>query len=125
MEMVEKMFDLVFNNKSLQINHRRLAETKTIYGYYTINVMGNPQKGRELFTQAIKLSPRNYQYWENLVNLLIAMGEYNDAQQQLELLKTKNTYGGNDALYDMLQGEINAARKSSAASTPHESPESS
>jgi tetratricopeptide (TPR) repeat protein len=124
-EMVEKMFSLVFDNKSLQMNHRRLAEAKTIYGYYTINVRGNPQKGRELFTQAIKLSPRNYQYWENLVNLLIAMGEYNDAQQQLELLKTKNTYGGNDALYNMLQGEINTARKNHAASALDEDPESS
>jgi tetratricopeptide (TPR) repeat protein len=124
-EMIEKMFSLVFNNESLRYNHARLAEAKTIYGYYTINTRGNPQKGRELFTQAVKLSPRNYQYRENLVNLLVAMGEYNDAQQQLELLKTKNTYGGNDALYNMLQNEINAARKSRAASTLHESPESS
>ena len=124
-KMIEKMFNLVFANKSLQFNRARLAEAKTIYGYYTINTRGNPQKGRKLFSQAVELSPRNYQYWENLVNLLIAMGEYKDAQQQLELLKTKNTYGGNDVLYNMLQGEINTARKSHAASTPHETPDSS
>ena len=116
-EIIETMFSLVFDNKSLQLNHARLAESKTIYGYYTINVRGNPRKGRELFTQAVELSPQNYQYWENLVNLLIVMGEYDDAQQQLELLKTKNTHGGNDSLYQMLQNEINTARKSNAVSS--------
>ena len=123
--MVERMFNLVFDNKSLQSTHTRLAETKTIYGYYTINVRGNPQKGRELFTQAVELSPRNYQYWENLVNLLIVMGEFDDAQQYLELLKTKETYGGNNTLYQMLQNEINTARKSYSESHLHENPKSS
>ena len=118
-EMIEKMFSLVFENKSLQYNHTRLAELTTIYGYYTINVRRNPHKGLELFTQAVEISPRNYQYWENLINLLIAMGEYDDAQQQLEILKTKNTYGGNDALYHMLQGEIDTARNKQTASSPH------
>ena len=123
-EMIERMFSLVFDNESLQFNQARLAELKTVYGYYTINVRGNPRKGRELFTQAVELSPQNYQYWENLVNLLIVMGEYDDAQQQLELLKTKNTHGGNDSLYQMLQNEINTARKSNAAAINHEHPES-
>jgi hypothetical protein len=123
-EMIERMFSLVFDNESLQFNQARLAELKTVYGYYTINVRGNTRKGRELFTQAVNLSPKNYQHWENLVNLLIVMGEYDDAQQQLELLKTSNTHGGNEALYQMLQNEINTARKSNAAAINHEHPES-
>jgi tetratricopeptide (TPR) repeat protein len=124
-EMIETMFSLVFDNESLQSDHNRLAEIKTVYGYYTINVRGNLRKGRELFTQAVELSPKNYQHWENLVNLLIVMGEYNDAQQQLELLKTSKTHGGNDTLYQMLQNEINTARKSNAAAVKHETTESS
>jgi hypothetical protein len=124
-ERMDMMFGLVFDNPSLQSNHKRLAEMKTIYGYYTINVRGNTRKGRELFTEAVELRPRNYQYWENLINLLIVMGEYGEAQQQLELLKTKNTHGGNDTLYEMLQNEINTARKSHAASARDKNPETS
>jgi hypothetical protein len=119
------MFGLAFDNPSLQSNHRRLAEMKNIYGYYTINVRGNLSKGHELFAEAVELRPHNYQYWENLINLLIVMGQYNEAQQQLELLRTGITHGGNEALYRMLQEEINNARKSQSASAVQENPENS
>ena len=123
-ERMETMFRLAFANETLQSNHKRLAEAKTIYGYYTINVRGNSRKAHELFARAVELSPRNYQYRENLINLLIVLGEYNEAQQQLELLKASQTHGGNETLYQMLQDEINTARKSHAAAARHELPES-
>ena len=121
-ETVETMFNLTLENETTSLSNTRLAEAETIYGSFTLNTRGDFRKGRRLFTQAVEHSPRDTQYRKNLVNMLIVMGELNEAQHQLELFRTANTYGGNEAIYQMLQGSINEARKQQTSSARLEPP---
>ena len=121
-EAVETMFNLALENETTGLSKKRLAETETIYGSFTLNTRGDFQKGHRLFTQAVAHSPRDTQYRKNLINLLIVMGELNEAEHQLGLFRTANTYGGNEAIYQMLQGAIDEARKQQTTSARLESP---
>ena len=105
------MFNLTLENETTSLSNARLAEAETIYGSFTLNTRGDFPKGRRLFTQAVEHSPRDTQYRQNLVNMLIVMGDLNEAQHQLELFRTANTYGGNEVTYQMLQDSIDDARK--------------
>jgi hypothetical protein len=115
-ESVETMFNLTLNNETTSLSKKRLAEAETIYGSFTLNTRGDLQKGHRLFTQAVVHSPRDTQYRKNLINLLIVMGDLNEAEHQLALFRTANTYGGNEAIYKMLQGSIDEARKQQTTS---------
>jgi hypothetical protein len=53
------------------------------------------------------------------------MGELNEAQHQLELFRTANTYGGNESIYQSLQGSIDDARKQQTTSALLEPPSGS
>jgi len=110
-EKVETMFNLTMNNKTTRLSKQRLAETEALYGSFAINTQKDLRKGHRLFTQAVAHSPRDTQYWQNLVRLLVAAGDLNEAQDKLELFRSANTYGGNEAIYQMLQDSINSARQ--------------
>ena len=122
-EAVETMFNLTLENETTSLSKKRLAEAETTYGSFTLNTRGDFRKGHRLFTQAVAHSPRDTQYRKNLINLLIVMGELDEAEHQLGLFRTANTYGGNEAIYQMLQGSIEEAREQqiTSASLGHQS----
>ena len=115
-EKMETMFNLTLDNETVSLSKQRIAEAETLYGSFAINTRGDFRKGNRLFTQAIAHSPRDTPYRQNLINLLIAMGELNEAEHQLELFRTANTYGGNESIYQALQGSIDDARKQQTTS---------
>jgi hypothetical protein len=122
-EKMETMFTLTMNNKTTRLSKQRLAETEALYGSFAINTQKDLRKGHRLFTQAVAHSPRDMQYWLNLVHLLIAAGDLNEAQDKLELFRSANTYSGNESIYLTLQGSIDDARKqqtTSARLTPRQ-----
>jgi len=102
------------------LSNKRLAETEALYGSFAINTQKDLIKAHRLFTQAVAHRPRDTNYWLNLINFLIAAGDLDEAQDKLELFKTENTHGGNDAMYQRLQDLINSAhqQKTTPASTP-------
>ena len=110
-EKMETMFNLVLDNETISRSKQRVAEAETLYGSFTINTRGDLQKGHRLFTQAVAHSPRDTPYRLNLINLLIAMGEFSEAERQLALFRAANTHGGNEFIYQTLQGSIDNARK--------------
>mgnify|MGYP001547137282 CR=1 FL=1 len=122
MDAVDTMYNLTREKETTSLSKKRLAETETIYGSFTLNTRGDFHKGHRLFTQAVAHSPRDTQYRKNLINLLIVMGEFDEAEHQLELFRTSNTYGGNEAIYKMLQGAIDEARQQQTTSARLESP---
>jgi Flp pilus assembly protein TadD len=65
------------------------------------------------------------QYWQNLVRLLVAAGDLNEAQDKLELFRSANTYSGNESIYLTLQGSIDDARKQQTTSARLEPPSGS
>ena len=89
----------------------------TIYGYFRINKLGDFQTGLDLFREVVEKFPNEPQHWINLVNLLIVMEHYEEAEQQLDRFRNAGSYGGNEALYKMLKDEIVTARKVNMALT--------
>jgi hypothetical protein len=121
-EKVETMFRLTLDNETTRLSNQRIAEAETLYGSFTINTRGDVRKGHRLFTQAVAHNPHDTSYRQNLINLLIAMGEFNEAEHQLELFRTDNTYGGNESIYQKLQGSIDDARKQQITAAKLEPP---
>jgi len=124
-EKVETMFNLTMNNKTTRLSNKRLAETEALYGSFAINTQKDLRKGHRLYTQAVAHSPRDTHYWLNLVRFLVAAGDLNEAQDKLELFRSANTYGGNETIYQMLQGSITDARKQQTTSARFEPPSGS
>lgn len=119
-ETMETMFKLTMENETTHLSNKRLAETEALYGSFAINTQKDLIKAHRLFTQAVAHRPRDTNYWLNLINFLIAAGDLDEAQDKLELFKTENTHGGNDAMYQELQDLINSAhqQKTTPASIP-------
>jgi hypothetical protein len=115
-ETMEEMFRLTLENPSLAYDGHMRAEAETIYGYYTINLRENFEKGRRLFFQAAASDPRDSQRWINLIKLLVIMYDFDAAEQQLELFMAADTHSGSEEDFRMLREEITAGR--SAAVTP-------
>jgi tetratricopeptide (TPR) repeat protein len=116
-EAMERMFRLTLENESLASNSRINANAHTLYGYFTINVRGNFEKGRELFHRAAELEPDNPQWHINLVNLLAVMGNYGEAEKQLEVFMATDTHGGGSADYQELRQKIDAERQAHESSS--------
>jgi tetratricopeptide (TPR) repeat protein len=116
-EAMERMFRLTLENESLASNSRINANAHTLYGYFTINVRGNFEKGRELFHRAAELEPDNPQWHINLVNLLAVMGNYDEAEKQLEVFMATDTQGGGSADYQELRQKIDDERQAHESSS--------
>ena len=116
-ETMEEMFRLTLENPSLAYNGHLRAEAETIYGYYTINIRGNFEKGRQLFFQAVDSDPRDPQRRINLINLLIVMNDFDAAEQQLELFMAAGTHSGSKEDFHMLREDIEAGRIAAISDT--------
>ena len=121
-ETMEEMFRLTLENPSLEFNTDLRAEAVTIYGYFTINIRGNFDKGRELFFQAVKLHPREAQRWINLINLLTVMNDLDTAEQQLARFKEADAYGASDDEFRDLMDAIEKKRAAQASSKAGDNP---
>lgn len=99
---------------TIAIKNTRTPQILTIYGFFRINKMGDFQAGLEIFREVVKRYPSESQHWINLINLLIVMERYAEAEQQLARLRNSDTYGGHDGLYEMLENEIHTARRVNA-----------
>jgi protein O-mannosyl-transferase len=108
-ETMESIFAL-----ALKHENARLIST---YGYYTINKRGNFPKGLTLFNRAVELSPREPQFWMNLIRLLIVMRRPDEAEDKLRLFMATDTHGGNASDYRRLQESIDELRKALSSST--------
>lgn len=101
----------------LALDSSRASQLLTIYGYFRINKLGDFDSGLALFREVVDRYPREAQHWVNLINLLIVMERYTEAEQQLERFRRTGSYGGNSTLYDTLANEINTARAVNTALT--------
>ena len=84
---------------------------------FAINTQQDILKGHRLYTQALAHSPRDTQYWQNLIQLLVAVGDIDEAQDKLESFKTANTHSGNEIIYQMLQDSIDDKRIQQSTTT--------
>ncbi|MDH5470185.1 MAG: tetratricopeptide repeat protein [Gammaproteobacteria bacterium] len=87
-----------------------------IYGYYTINKLGNFDKGLALFERAVERTPDKPLLWKNLINLLMVMGRFDEAEQRLEEFIALSPYGSSAVDYSALQADIKAGREQAGQS---------
>lgn len=109
--------DVMEEMLTLALANIRTSQLLTIYGFFRINKLGDFNTGLEVFREITERYPGESQHWVNLINLLIVMERYEDAEQQLAQLRNISSYGGNDTLFDMLESEINTARTVNTALT--------
>jgi len=102
---------------TLALAKSRNSQLLTIYGFFRINKLGDFESGLKLFREVVEKYPNESQHWVNLINLLIVLERYEDAERQLDRLRNIGSYGGNTALYEMLEQEIKTARKVNTALT--------
>ena len=101
-QVFEKMFHVAMKGK-----HPHLL---TIYGYYTINKLGDFDKGLEIFNRVVEIAPHESQYWRNLVNLLMVMYKFDEAQTVLQKYRTLKPLGSSDYIFNALQKDIEDGR---------------
>jgi hypothetical protein len=109
-ERMETLFRLILKNRSVTTNTHTRAAAVTLYGYYLVKQRHDFSKGLELFKQAVILHPREPQYQVNLIELLVEMQQFNEAEQQLASFQAGDTHGGNKKDFRRLQEAIAAGR---------------
>ena len=87
------------------------ARLLSIYGYYTINKQGNFDKGLELFEHVVERAPQEPQYWKNLINLLMVMARFDEAERRLEEFRVLNPYGSSEADFRALEEDLIRGRQ--------------
>jgi hypothetical protein len=89
----------------------------TVYGFYSVNRNGDFSKGLEMFNRVVEIDPKEPQYWKNLINLLIVMTRYDEAEQRLREFESLALLRSTTSDYQALQGEIDRIRLEQARST--------
>lgn len=69
------------------------AEVFNIYGDYVLNVMRQPDTALHLWHRALALKPKVAQYRINLIKVLIALGRFDEAKEQIGLLRRMGSFG--------------------------------
>lgn len=90
--------------------HGPHPDVLTLYGDYALNVLGDTELALRLWQEACARRPSVAQYRVNLVKLLIALGQYDAAQQEIAGLRALGRYGQNEAAARALDVRLQGAR---------------
>lgn len=90
------------------LSHGTNPEVMNIVGNYLLNVENDSQTALRYWRKACELVPRNTQYRTNVAKLLIAMGRYDEARKEIEVLRERNTFWRNDAAVRSLEARMRA-----------------
>jgi hypothetical protein len=86
-------------------------EVINIYANYALNVLDRPQLALGLWKIAVELNPREAVYRSSEIKLLIAMGRYDEAEEQVAVLRKMGRMGQFDRVADDLQARLKGARR--------------
>ncbi len=117
-ETLEPIFMLAIENTSR--NHVLNAYAHTMYGYYLINTHGDTTEGLRHFTSAVERAPKDPIHWGNVIRLLIAMNNLDEAEIYLAKFRKTSTVGGNEKDYRELQDAISLGRKKLIQEIPYQ-----
>jgi len=104
---LERMVSLM--NTAIR-NNPRNAELFAIYSNYALNVLHNHTLTDQLMHTALKLSPHEPRYLENLIKFEIYQGHFDKTQNLIEKLKKLNRFGRLDTMISRLQERLNKAK---------------
>ncbi|ANJ67705.1 hypothetical protein A9404_10255 [Halothiobacillus diazotrophicus] len=69
------------------------AAVVTLYANYAANVVHNIPLAYSLMQRALAIMPSNFNYWNNLVTMQVALGEFKNAQVGIERMRELNGKG--------------------------------
>lgn len=91
------------------LGHQESADLLTMYGSYALHVLQDPALALRLWTHATEVEPGNAQYRINLVKLLIAMGRFEQAREQISALRGLGRFGQHDNVAGELRLRLESA----------------
>ena len=95
-------------------------QLNAIYGVFKINHQADVQAGLEIFSRVLEESPRDPQFWINLMNLLLVMQRFDEAEQLLARLDQADLYGGNQATRELMSKALDEARRTAGLQASHD-----
>lgn len=82
----------------------------TLYANYAANVIHNFPLAYRLMQRAVALMPSQFNYWNNLVTMQIAMGDVSSAHAGIERMRELNAFGRHDAEISALRVSLEKKR---------------
>jgi tetratricopeptide (TPR) repeat protein len=117
LETMDKIFNVTLSVDGLEHLPDLHAKLLNVYGYFRINKCLDYEHGLALFRWAVDINPREPQHWINLIQLQIAMGRYDEAEQTLDKFRASDTYGSVVKEILELQSDIDNLRVAATTKT--------
>lgn len=92
------------------LSRRDDNEVLNLYGNYVLNVLDDRVLAERIAREVSRRAPRNLQYRENLIRLLIAFGKYEEASDQIGVLRESGRFGSAATRADAMQRRLDRAR---------------
>lgn len=89
-----------------------------LYGDYALNVLHDHRLALRLWREAVALRPGEPQYRANVVKLLIALGQYAPAREEIHRIRRTGRLGQNEALARQLEVRLGQALRQRATRGP-------
>jgi hypothetical protein len=89
-------------------------EILNIYGSYVLSQMHDVKLTSRLWREAVRLSPNEPQYHDNLARLLIVTGDFEAAGKEIDVLRHTGSLGQGRAAAAVLDKQLEAARRARA-----------
>lgn len=117
LETMNSIFINALSADSLQHLPDLHSKLLNVYGYFMINKANDFEQGLAIFKWAIDINPSEAQHWINLIQVQIAMGRYDEAEQTLEKFRLTDTHGSVTKDIVELQSDIDNMRLAPATNT--------
>jgi tetratricopeptide (TPR) repeat protein len=106
-ETMDVLFDAALKKESVPL--------LMVYGYYKTTKQGDAQTGLKSFSRAVELDPQQSQHWLALVNLLVVMGELDEAEKRLAQFTAADAHGSSEKYHQLMREMIDEARAAPAS----------
>ena len=85
-------------------------EILNIYADYAVNVLKDPELAERLWREAHRLNPSEAQYVISMAKLMVAVGRYQDASEEIRRLRAMGRLGQYAGVADSLEARLAGAR---------------
>lgn len=92
------------------LSRRDDTEVLNVYGNYVMNVLGDRELAERIAREVSARAPGNLQYRENLIRMLVALGKYDEARAQIDILRKSGRFGSATTRADNMQRHLERAQ---------------
>jgi Flp pilus assembly protein TadD len=102
---------------SAALSHGDDAEVLNVYANYALIALGDTRFAGRLWSRAVEMRPREAQYRVNFAEMLIATGDWPNAERQISELRSIGQFGQNAVESKRLERQLRQARSRAAGRT--------